>query len=80
MPALIIKLQGDLAEMTEQINQDAIEMVKGMDLVRLLEDPDYIQESSREFVQAHMDESQAGFDMGDKFAETVIKNGQANNG
>jgi len=72
MPHLIKKLQGDKAKLVERLNDDAILLGRSMDIKRLLEDPTYIQDLSREFVAQHRTEIAAALAMGAKFGETIL--------
>ena len=72
MPNLIRALQGDIDRLRAIIAQDAELLLKSIDLERLLEDPDYILELSREFIQQHLDEIREAVGMGEKFANAVL--------
>ena len=80
MPDLIRKLQGDLDGQLDDLADASIALRRSIDLKRLREDPEYRQELGIIFIEEFIDKIKLGIVRGNKFADTVIKNGKAKNG
>ena len=72
MPNLIRTLQGDIDRLRAIIAQDAELLLKSIDLERLLGEPGYVLELSREWVQQHLAEIREAVLKGRKFANAVL--------
>lgn len=76
MPESIRKYQSDLSKIQEPVPQDAISLIHKIDLERMLTEPGYILELSKQFVSEYVDEMLAASALGKDFGEGVIRNGR----
>lgn len=81
MPDLIIKKTDKIWALQEKVAKSAEDILPQIDLEALLDDPlGYLNEMAQGFLEAHLDEIEAGAKVGDKFARdvmTVIKKQEA---
>ena len=83
MPDLIRALQGDLKKSDEKITEAADGLLQNIDLKDLLENldnPEAIRELSFAFIEAFIRDIEDGIGRGQRFANTVLKNGAKNGG
>ena len=74
MPETIIQLQADLTAINERIAKDALLLLKTVDIRKMLDDPNYLKELSREFVKQHMSDIKKGLVIGNEFADLILNN------
>jgi len=58
----------------EQIAKDALLLLKAVDMRKVLDDPNFMDELSREFIRQHMDDIKKGLKVGDELVDLILSN------
>jgi len=74
MPETIIAKEAKMTVINEQIAKDALLLLKAVDMRKVLDDPNFMDELSREFIRQHMDDIKKGLKVGDELVDLILSN------